>query len=71
MTACLTRYILGKTWNDYTKIYPEDEYMEEMGESARVWRVYNDEFDPIDVEKVNVWNGTLDTLFLFVSAVTL
>jgi hypothetical protein len=41
--------------------------MEEMGENARVWRVYNDEADRTDMEMVDGWKGTLDTLLIFVS----
>ena len=52
---------------DYTQEYPEDEYGQEMGKDARVWRVYNDETDRSDAEMVNGWKGTLDTLLIFVS----
>jgi hypothetical protein len=41
--------------------------MEEMGDNARVWRVYLDETDQIDAELVNSWKSTLDTLLIFVS----
>jgi hypothetical protein len=52
---------------DYHEVYPEDPYMEEMGENARVWRVYSDEADRIDAEAVEQWKTTLDTLLIFVS----
>jgi hypothetical protein len=52
---------------DYTRIYLEDEYLEEMSDNARVWRVYNDEADRTDMERVDGWKGTLDTLLIFVS----
>ena len=48
-------------------MYPEDEYMEELGENARVWKVYNDEADRMDTEAVDKWQSTLDTLLIFVS----
>ena len=41
--------------------------MQEMDDGARVWRVSNDESERIDVELVEGWTGTLDTLFIFVS----
>jgi hypothetical protein len=41
--------------------------MEEMGDNARVWHVYNDEADRIDAEMVDGWRSTLDTLLIFVS----
>jgi hypothetical protein len=47
-------------------MYPEDEYMEEMDNNARVWRVYLDEADRDDTELVGGWVGTLDTLLIFV-----
>jgi len=52
---------------DYDEMYPEDEYMEELGENARVWKVYNDEADRMDTEAVDKWQSTLDTLLIFVS----
>jgi hypothetical protein len=61
------RYRSGNKFAEYNNIYPEDEYMEEMGDSARVWRVYLDETDQIDAELVNGWRSTLDTLLIFVS----
>ena len=56
-----------KNLGDYNRIYPEDEYGEEMSDNARVWRVYNDESDRIDAEMVAGWKGTLDTLLIYVS----
>lgn len=52
------------------KIYDEDPYMEEMSDNARVWRVYLDESDRIDAELVNGWISTLDTLLIFVRALS-
>jgi len=58
-------YSSGTNWGDYNQIYPEDAYMEEMSEEARVWRVYNDEADRVDSEMVEVWKSTLNTLLIF------
>jgi hypothetical protein len=52
--------------SDYNQKYPEDDYMEEMSDNARVWRVYNDEADRIDAEMVDGWRSTLDTPLIFV-----
>ena len=41
--------------------------MEEMGPSARVWHVYNDESEAIDAELVDGWRATTDVLLVFVS----
>lgn len=51
---------------DYNQTYPEDILLEGMADSARVWRVYNDEADRIDAEIVDRWKATLDTLLIFV-----
>lgn len=53
-------------WNDYEKIYEEDQNKEELDAEARVWRVSNDESERIDIELVARWTSTLDTLFIFV-----
>jgi len=55
----------GTNWGDYKHIYPEDAYMEEMSDGARVWRVYNDEAERVDAEMVEAWRSTLDTLLIF------
>jgi hypothetical protein len=47
----------------------EDKYMEEMGDHARIWHIYNEEAAQIDAEMVNGWKGSLDTLLLFVCAI--
>ena len=57
----------GGYWVNYEEKYPEDAYFEEMADNARVWRTINDETEREDAERVASWNGTLDTLFLFVS----
>ena len=59
----------GSTWTNYKKIYDDDEYLKELDEGARVWRVYNDESDKADAEMVDGWRNTLNTLFIFVSIV--
>jgi len=51
--------------DDYDKIYPEDPYMEETSDNARVWRVYLDESDRNDNEMANGWRETLSTLLIF------
>lgn len=53
-------------WNDYEKIYEEDQNKEELDAEARVWRVSNDESERIDIELVARRTSTLDTLFIFV-----
>ena len=53
--------------NDYSEIYAEDAYMEEMGDDARVFRVYNNESEVIDNEQVEGWLSILNTLLIFVS----
>lgn len=58
-------YPLGRAWNDYTQQYPDDEYMKELDESAKVFLVYNDETERGDTKLVNGWVGTLDTLLIF------
>jgi hypothetical protein len=58
--------LIGNSQVDYEQIYPEDGYMHEMDENARVWRACNDESERIDIELVEAWNGILDTQILFV-----
>ncbi|KAL1744709.1 hypothetical protein HDZ31DRAFT_37990 [Schizophyllum fasciatum] len=50
---------------DYDKKYAPDAYGEEVGPSARVWSVYNDEAQMFDAEMVQGLNGTLDVLLVF------
>lgn len=64
--SALIELSTGSHVTDYNNLYPEDEYMEEMSENARVWRVYLDESDREDAELVNGWRSTLDTLLIFV-----
>ena len=51
---------------DYNEIYPEDPYMDEMADEARVWRVYNDEAEMKDTEMIAGMQGNLDTQLIFV-----
>jgi hypothetical protein len=51
--------------------HPEDEWMEEFGSRARVWRVCNEENERFDAEMVSGWRDTADVLLVFVSSVTL
>lgn len=59
--------LLGGTWNNYEKIYEEDECYKELDTDARIWKVSNDESDRNDNELVDDWTKSLDTQLLFVS----
>ena len=52
--------------DDYDRKYAPDAYGEELGPTARVWRVYLDESREIDAEMVAGFHGTLDVLLVFV-----
>ena len=41
--------------------------MEEMGDYARVWRVYHDVMDRVDSEHIKDCKSSLDTLLIYVS----
>ena len=56
----------GGSWNNYEKIYDEDEPLKELDTDARLWRVCNDETDRIDGELVDGWAKSLDTQIIFV-----
>ncbi|THU82787.1 hypothetical protein K435DRAFT_441558 [Dendrothele bispora CBS 962.96] len=56
---------LGETY-DYTEIFEEDEPYTEMGPSARVWKVYNQEVIRIDSDRIEDWRDGLDSLLVFV-----
>lgn len=43
-----------------------DENKEELEDTARIWRVVNDEADRIDLELILRWISILDNQFLFV-----
>jgi hypothetical protein len=57
----------GRNVWDYEQIYDKDEASKAMDDDARVWRVYNDEAERIDAEKVEGWKSTLNTMLIFVS----
>ncbi|KAL1742961.1 hypothetical protein HDZ31DRAFT_65474 [Schizophyllum fasciatum] len=50
---------------EYEAKYVPDSYGEELGDTARVWRVYNDHSQSADTETVKGLNGTLDVLLVF------
>ncbi|THU93172.1 hypothetical protein K435DRAFT_588936, partial [Dendrothele bispora CBS 962.96] len=50
---------------DYTQIFEEDEPYTEMGPSARVWKVYNQEIIRIDSDRIEDWRDGLDSLLVF------
>jgi hypothetical protein len=52
--------------DDYENRYPEDEFGEEMGPTARVWRVYLDEAEFNDRDMVEGWRDGIDVLLVFV-----
>lgn len=56
---------------DYEAKYPEDEYLQEVGSGARVWRVYLDEMRAEDDRTLKGWRETVDVLLVFVSVVYL
>jgi hypothetical protein len=51
---------------DYEKKYEDDEWGEEWGPNARVWRVYSDEAQIYDTEMTEAWKDTLDVFLIFV-----
>ncbi|KAL1751345.1 hypothetical protein FB107DRAFT_222249 [Schizophyllum commune] len=51
--------------DDYDRKYAPDAYGEELGPTARVWRVYLDESREVDAEMVAGFHGTLDVLLVF------
>src|ERR1700742_3996629 len=50
----------------YSKKYPLDNPGEELGDNARVWRIYFDEAREIDEEIVNEYKESIDILLVFV-----
>ncbi|KAL1741660.1 hypothetical protein HDZ31DRAFT_66718 [Schizophyllum fasciatum] len=50
---------------DYEQKYDEDEFGDEMGPSARFWRVLLDEGQIYDNEMIDGWRDTLDVLLVF------
>jgi hypothetical protein len=57
----------GEKVSDWDKKYPPDKFGEEFSENARLWKVYKDEAEKSDGDKLALWNQTLDVLLLFVS----
>jgi hypothetical protein len=53
--------------DDYEQKYAEDAYGEELGPNARFYRVYLDESNKYNLEKVDSWRDDLDLLLVFVS----
>lgn len=58
----------GVNSDNYEARYPPDPNGEEIGEDARVWRVYLDEAEAHDAEMVGQWKDTVDSLLVFVSS---
>ncbi|KIY66704.1 hypothetical protein CYLTODRAFT_354526 [Cylindrobasidium torrendii FP15055 ss-10] len=50
---------------NYERKYEPDERYQELGTSARVWHVYNDEADKYDTDLVEGMSGSLDVLLIF------
>lgn len=50
---------------DYKEMYPNDALGEEMGENARVWRVYLDESGRFDDDMLREYMDSLDVHFIF------
>ncbi|KAF9069320.1 hypothetical protein BDP27DRAFT_1265102 [Rhodocollybia butyracea] len=50
---------------DYTLKYPEDERYHELGEEARVWKVYGDEATAFDNDMIGELSDSLDILLVF------
>ncbi|KAH8825791.1 hypothetical protein DL96DRAFT_1530372 [Flagelloscypha sp. PMI_526] len=56
----------GKSYN-YEEKYPEDPPGQELGEDARVFKVYNDLADEYDRDMIRGFRDTLDSLLIFAS----
>lgn len=54
---------------DYEEKYAEDEEYTEMGPMARVWNMFLDECNRLDLNMVDDWRDGLDVLLVFVSSV--
>ncbi|KAF8902697.1 hypothetical protein CPB85DRAFT_1469474 [Mucidula mucida] len=50
---------------DYQHKYPEDAPFQEMGEMARVWKMFLEEYIKYDAEMVEDWRDGLDVLLVF------
>ena len=66
LELCLTIDTASRI-NNYEELYPPDEYGQEMGPNARVWRVYLDEADLFDKDLLDGYRDSLDVLLVFVS----
>ncbi|KAF5344556.1 hypothetical protein D9757_014886 [Collybiopsis confluens] len=55
---------LGGDKYDYENIYGDDPMYEELKPNARVWKVYNDEMDKLDNDRVEDWRDGLDALLI-------
>ncbi|KAH8823651.1 hypothetical protein DL96DRAFT_1468532, partial [Flagelloscypha sp. PMI_526] len=56
----------GKSYN-YEEKYPEDAPGQELGEDARVFKVYNDLAEEYDRDMIRGFRDTLDSLLIFAS----
>ncbi|CAE6448932.1 unnamed protein product [Rhizoctonia solani] len=63
-TPSTTRNSYPKPFDDWSYLEP-DERGAELGEDARVWKVYVGETDKSDAELIDGWNKTLDVLLVF------
>ncbi|KAK7440453.1 hypothetical protein VKT23_017091 [Stygiomarasmius scandens] len=52
---------------DYEKKYPPDPYGQEIGEDARIWKVYLDEAEAYDDEMLKGFRETINSLLVFAS----
>ncbi|KAF9069328.1 hypothetical protein BDP27DRAFT_730640 [Rhodocollybia butyracea] len=57
--------LAGTASYDYTLKYPEDERYHELGEEARIWKVYSDEATAFDNDMVGELSDSLDILLIF------
>jgi len=65
MAECHLLLLLGYNPDDYEQKYPDDPFGLEAGPNARVWKVYLDEADKFDTEKIEGWSDTIDLLLIF------
>lgn len=52
---------------DYETKYPKDDVFNEMGPTARIWKVYLDECNKSDFQMVENWRDALKGLLVLVS----
>lgn len=53
--------------SNYEQKYAADAPYEELGPSARVWKVYEDEAEKFDADMARGWRESLDMLMIFAS----